>query len=232
MRFPWIASKYVSLMNNLQSSWGVWDIATQKQGGRLFDQWFKAGLVTEMAQTFILEGWLPIKSQLDMKLRLKTEFVIYTKQTLRQIVFAFKFLKITNAKVFVRALEAINHCQTDWAFQNWKIIQNLSIKLRTLCFSPGKKKMLKEIFWFIPYPDCSKFANDGHNISFILVSFIPVNWLPIKSQLDIKLRLETAFVIYTKQTSQQIAFAFKFLKISNPKVLLKTLEAINHCQTD
>ena len=66
-----------------------------------------------MAQTFILEGWLPIKSQLDMKLRLKTEFVIYTKQTLRQIVFAFKFLKITNAKVFVRALEAINHCQTD-----------------------------------------------------------------------------------------------------------------------
>ena len=37
MRFFWIASKYVSLMNNLQSSWGAWDIATQKQGGRLFE---------------------------------------------------------------------------------------------------------------------------------------------------------------------------------------------------
>ena len=113
MRFPWIASKYVSLMNNLQSSWGVWDIATQKQGGRLFDQWFKAGLVTEMAQTFILVGWLPIKSQLDTKLRLETDFVIYTKQTLRQIVFAFKFLKITNPKVLLKVLETINHCQTD-----------------------------------------------------------------------------------------------------------------------
>ena len=87
-----------------------------------------------------------------------------------------------------------------------------------------------EIFWFMP--DCSKFAHVGNNISFILVSFIPVNWLHIKSQLEMKLRLETAFVIYTKQTSQQIAFAFKFLKITNPKVLLKVLEAINHCQTD
>ena len=67
----------------------------------LIDQQFKAGLVTGMSQTFILVGWLPIKSQLDMKLRLETEFVIYTKQTSQQIVFAFKFLKITNPKVFV-----------------------------------------------------------------------------------------------------------------------------------
>ena len=29
---------------------------------------------------------------------------------------------------------------------------------------------------------------------------------------DMKLRLETAFVIFTKQILQQIAFAFKFLK--------------------
>ena len=48
-------------------------------------------------------------------------------------------------------------------------------------------------------------------------TFILVNKLPIQSQKDMKLRLETAFVIYTKPTSQQIAFAFKFLKITNPK---------------
>ena len=35
MRFPWIAFNYVSLMIHLQSSWADWDIATQKQGGRL-----------------------------------------------------------------------------------------------------------------------------------------------------------------------------------------------------
>ena len=35
MRYPWIASNYVSLMNHLQSSWASWDITTQKQGGRL-----------------------------------------------------------------------------------------------------------------------------------------------------------------------------------------------------
>ena len=66
-----------------------------------------------MSQTFILVGWLPIKSQLDMKLRLETEFVIYTKQTSQEIVFAFKFLKITSPKVLLKVLEAINHCQTD-----------------------------------------------------------------------------------------------------------------------
>ena len=66
-----------------------------------------------MAQTFILVGWLPIKSQLDMKLRLETEFVIYTKQTSQEIVFAFKFLKITSPKVLLKVLEAINHCQTN-----------------------------------------------------------------------------------------------------------------------
>ena len=110
MRFPWIAFTYVSLMNHFQSSWAAWDIATQKQGGRLLklsqpagtgclskcgpipkarnlenpvwklkirmnvnqsgpglclliDQWFKAGLVSEIAQTFILGSWLPVKSQ-------------------------------------------------------------------------------------------------------------------------------------------------------------------------
>ena len=86
-----------------------------------------------------------------MKLRLETAFVIYTKQTSQQIAFAFKFLKITNPKVLLKVLEAINHCQTDWAFQNYKIIQNLSIQHRTLCFSLGKKKQLKEIFWFMPW---------------------------------------------------------------------------------
>ena len=148
MRFFWIASKYVSLMNNLQSSWGAWDIATQKQGGRLFellqpagtgrlsncgpipkawnlenpvwklkicinvnqsgpggkglcllkDQWFKAGLVSEMAQTFILVGWLPIKSQLDMKLRLETAFVIYTKQNLTAQCFCLWILENHQSK--------------------------------------------------------------------------------------------------------------------------------------
>ena len=66
-----------------------------------------------MSQTFILVGWLPIKSQLDMKLRLETEFVIYTKQTSQEIVFAFKFLKITSPKVLLMVLEAINHCETN-----------------------------------------------------------------------------------------------------------------------
>ena len=47
----------------------------------LIDQWFKAGLVSEIAQTFILVSWLSIKFQLDMKLRLETAFVSYTKQT-------------------------------------------------------------------------------------------------------------------------------------------------------
>ena len=50
-------------------------------------------------------------------------------------------------------------------------------------------------------------------------TFIMESWLPTKSKLNMKLRLETAFVSYTKQTSLQIAFAFKFLKISYPKVL-------------
>ena len=53
----------------------------------LIDQWFKAGLVSEIAQTFILVSCLPIKSQLDMKLRLETAFVSYTEQTSLQIAF-------------------------------------------------------------------------------------------------------------------------------------------------
>ena len=56
--------------------------------------------VSEIAQTFILVSWLPIKSQLDMKLRLETAFVIYTKQTLQQIASAFKFLKTPIQKSF------------------------------------------------------------------------------------------------------------------------------------
>ena len=53
-----------------------------------------------MPQTFILVNKLPIQSQQDMKLRLETAFVIYTKQTLQQIAFAFKFLKSPIQKSF------------------------------------------------------------------------------------------------------------------------------------
>ena len=68
----------------------------------LIDQCFKAGLVPEIAQTFILVSWLPIKSQLDMKFRLETAFVSYTKPTSPRIAFASKFLKITNPKVLLK----------------------------------------------------------------------------------------------------------------------------------
>ena len=57
-------------------------------------------------------------------------------------------------------------------------------------------------------------------------TFILVSWLPTKSKLNMILRLETAFVSYTKKTLLQIAFAFKFLKITNPKVLEKVNKSL------
>ena len=46
-------------------------------------------------------------------------------------------------------------------------------------------------------------------------TFILVSWLPIESRHNMKMRLEAAIVSPINQTTLQITFAFKILKITH-----------------